>query len=120
MHLGSYQWLKMGYRYIPKFYLKEYRDLDLPGSPYLSCNFLSQSFFISYSIPFIGKGNSLKSWLHHPPSTNRWDYMGTTHVLHWDDSKKLVFLIVIGCGPTARWAAAARCGILAPADWTVL
>ena len=60
VHLGSYQWLKMGYRYIPKFYLKEYRDLDLPGSPYLSCNFLSQSFFISYSIPFIGKGNSLK------------------------------------------------------------
>ena len=58
--LKPYSWFKIGYRYIPKYYLRNYIDRDSGRKDallYSSCSFFSQKYFISYSHPisFINK-----------------------------------------------------------------
>ena len=49
--LGSYSWLKMGTRNIPKYYLRNYYDRDLSTIEYYECSFSSAGYFSSYSFP---------------------------------------------------------------------
>ena len=50
--IGSYNWLKIGYKNSRNNFLRYYVDEDMPGQEYLSCNYDSESFFTSYSINF--------------------------------------------------------------------
>ena len=49
--LGTYKWIKLGYKNIPKNYLKMYRDRDQIGSPLLSAFYGYERFFSSISSP---------------------------------------------------------------------
>jgi len=51
MRLRSYSWIKVGIRDIPKYYLRNYHDLDLSNVDYYNCTFSSQRYFASYSLP---------------------------------------------------------------------
>ncbi len=50
-HLGPYKWIKMGYEYLPNYFIRDYRDRDISGDNRYSCNFFSEEIFISYSFP---------------------------------------------------------------------
>ena len=79
--LRSYSWVKLGHRYLPEYYLRDYIDRDMEpgkwteydyedlwrekydnnddgdffvdttGISFSNCNFISQKYFISYSFP---------------------------------------------------------------------
>jgi len=49
--LGSYRWIRFSHRYLPRYYLKNYKDRDYSLNDYYECLFSSESFKISYSHP---------------------------------------------------------------------
>ena len=49
--LGSYRWIKFSHRYLPKYYLRNYKDRDYSLNDYHQAIFSSESFRISYSHP---------------------------------------------------------------------
>ena len=53
--LGSYRWLKLAHRYLPKYYLRNYIDHDLYEQNYYECFFSSESFSLSFSNPIVKK-----------------------------------------------------------------
>ncbi|MDP6853459.1 MAG: hypothetical protein QF472_05865 [Candidatus Marinimicrobia bacterium] len=56
--LKPYSWIKTGYRMIPQYYLRKYRDRDVSLTDYKECNFSSDKLFVSFShpLPFLSKG----------------------------------------------------------------
>ncbi len=50
-HLGTYNWFKIGYDYLPKYFIRNYKDRDFTGENKYSCNFFSEEVYISYSFP---------------------------------------------------------------------
>ncbi len=56
--MKPYSWIKAGYRVIPKYYLRKYRDRDVSITDYEICSFTSEKLYLSYShpFPFIPKG----------------------------------------------------------------
>ena len=53
-HLGPYNWIKIGYKYLPKYFIRYYGDRDFIGENRYSCNFFSEEIYISYSFPIRG------------------------------------------------------------------
>ena len=53
-HLGPYNWIKIGYKYLPKYFIRYYGDRDFIGENRYSCNFSSEEIYISYSFPITG------------------------------------------------------------------
>ena len=68
LKLRSYSWLKIGFRYLPKYYLQNYIDRDIEpgkwteydygdsfvdatGISYYECTFFSQKYYGSFSFP---------------------------------------------------------------------
>ena len=51
LKLRSYSWIKVGTRYMPEYYLRNYHDRDLSNIDYFNCTFSSQGYFASYSLP---------------------------------------------------------------------
>ena len=49
--LKSYNWLRFGIRYIPRYYLRNFLDRDISNVDYDECYFSSTEYFSSYSIP---------------------------------------------------------------------
>jgi len=49
--LKPYSWVKAGYRMIPQYYLRKYRDRDVSLTEYKNCIFTSDKFYVSYSHP---------------------------------------------------------------------
>ena len=58
-HLGSYNSLKIGYSFIPEYFLRRYSDIDLFNKPLFDCFFSKSSSFLSYTFP-IKKSNWIK------------------------------------------------------------
>ena len=48
---GSFNWIKFGYKNIPKNYLRMYKDRDQIGSPLLSADYSLERLFSSISFP---------------------------------------------------------------------
>ncbi len=57
-HLGSYNWFKIGYGILPKYFLRNYRDLDSQDLSRYPCTFTYETVFASYSFPL-----SKTSWI---------------------------------------------------------
>tara|TARA_B100001029_G_C15063025_1_gene460347 strand:- start:5404 stop:6450 length:1047 start_codon:yes stop_codon:yes gene_type:complete len=59
---GSYHWLKFGYNFSPKNYLRRYQDLDVFGGKYFDCLYSYSRGYISYSIPITKKTWTRVTW----------------------------------------------------------
>ena len=55
IRFGSYQWLRLSHRYLPKYYLRNYIDRDYSIFNYYQCLFSSENFQASYSLPITHK-----------------------------------------------------------------
>ena len=51
LHLGPYNWLRIGYANLPEYFIRNYIDRDLTGNFRHPCNFSIEEVFISYSFP---------------------------------------------------------------------
>lgn len=68
-HLGSYQWLILGYSLLPEYYLRTYKDRDLIGDDWLPCRFTGETAFVSYSFPVFKK-----TWVRIKPGLTNYYY----------------------------------------------
>ncbi len=69
-HLGSYQWLTVGYSLTPDIFLRFYRDTDFASPDPQMCKFTSETIYASYSFPV-----HKKTWIRIRPRYNR-QYFG--------------------------------------------